>query len=232
MTRARADGEAFAAALTARFGGKVRPVVAPLIAPRFLTPVIPDRDYAAVVFTSAQAVEAARRLGISLPSLAWCVGRKTAAAASASGFHARSADGDAKTLADAILKNPPDGRILYLHGVDIRGNLLEKLEFAGIDIDVAIVYAQEPRPLAAEALALVTTPHDLIVPLFSPRSADLFRAALPPDTAARLHLAAMSTAVADALAGLPRAALAIARHPDAPAMLEAVESLLAALPAP
>jgi uroporphyrinogen-III synthase len=232
LTRPRADGEAFAAALTARFGGRVQPVVAPLIAPRFLTPMIPGHDYAAVVFTSAQAVEAARRLGVSLPNLAWCVGRKTAAIASAAGFQARSADGDAETLGNAILNDPPDGRILYIRGVDTRGNLLEKLQLAGINADVAIVYAQEPRPLTAEALALVTTPHDLIVPLFSPRSAGLFRAALPPDTAARLHLAAMSTAVADALTSVPHAALAIARQPDAPAMLEAVESLLAALPAP
>ena len=232
VTRPQAEAKAFAAALTARFGPRVRPVVAPLIAPRYLTPDIPAQDYAAVVFTSVQAVEAARRLGISLPNLAWCVGRKTAEIAGKAGFQARSADGDAEALTRAILSNPPDGRILYLRGVDTRGKLLEKLNYSGIDTDVAIVYAQEALPLSPKALALLTSPGDLIVPLFSPRTATLFRKALPTATLASLHFAVMSAAVAEPLDDLPRAALALAAQPDAPGMLDAVESLLAGLPAP
>lgn len=231
VTRARAEGEAFAAALTARFGARVRPVVAPLIAPRYLTPPIPSGDYAAVVFTSAQAVEGARRLGVPLPSLAWCVGRKTASVAAAAGFLAKSADGDAETLARAILDDPPNGRTLYLRGVDTRGNILEMLQSSGIDTDVAIVYGQTPQPMLPKALSLLRSGDPVLVPLFSPRTAAIFRAALPPDTSAKLHIAAMSSAVADALGDLPRVALAIARQPDAPAMLDAVESLLAGLPA-
>jgi hypothetical protein len=42
----------------------------------------------------------------------------------------------------------------------------------------------------------------------------------------------MSAAVAEALADLPSSAKVIARHPDADAMLDAVETLLAGLPAP
>ena len=231
ITRPRAEGEAFAAALALRFGAQVCPVVAPLIAPRFLTPTIPARDYAAVVFTSAQAIEGARRLGVPLPQLAWCVGRKTAEIATAAGFRAKSADGDAGALAKAILARRPDGRILYLRGVDTRGNLLELLDSSGVHTDVAIVYTQDPQPLTEEALALLCSPVPLLVPLFSPRTATLFRAALPPGTQAKLRIAAMSPAVAEALGDLPRAALAVALRPDAPAMLDAVESLLAGRPA-
>lgn len=231
VTRPRAEGEAFAAALTARFGARVRPVVTPLIAPRYLTPPIPARDYAAVVFTSAQAVEGARRLGVPLPSLAWCVGRRTASVAATAGFQPRSANGDAETLVRAILADPPNGRILYLHGVDTRGNLLKMLQSCGVDADVAIVYVQDPQPMSPEALPLFRTVAPVLVPLFSPRTAALFRAALPTDTSARLHIAAMSSAVAEALGDLPRAVLTIARQPDGPAMLDAVESLLAGLPA-
>lgn len=232
VTRPEAEGEAFAAALTARFGPRVRPVVAPLIAPRFLTPDISTSDYAAVVFTSVQAVKAASHLGLRLPALAWCVGRKTAAVAKAAGFQAKSADGDATALSDAILSDPPNGRILYLRGVDTRGKLLENILSSGLTADVAIVYAQDPQPLSPEALALLKSPDDLIVPLFSPRTATLFRKALPPDTRAHLHIAVMSTAVAEPLDGLSPAALAVAPQPDAPGMLDAVESLLARLPAP
>lgn len=231
VTRPRAEGEAFAMALTARFRARVRPVVAPLIAPRYLTPPISTRDYAAVVFTSAQAVEGARRLGVPLPSLAWCVGRKTASVAAAAGFLARSADGDAEALAHAILSDPPNDRILYLRGVDTRGNLLEILQSSGVDTDVAIVYLQDPQPMSPEALSLLQCNGPILVPLFSPRTAALFRAALPPDWSAKLHIAAMSSTVAETLGDLPRAALTIARQPDVPAMLDAVESLLAGSPA-
>jgi uroporphyrinogen-III synthase len=230
VTRPATEGAAFAEALELRFGLRVRPLVAPLMAPRFLSPTIPDRDYAAVVFTSAQAVAASRNL--RLPALAWCVGHKTAAVATAAGFTARSADGDAQTLTNAILANPPNGRILYLRGVDTRGNLLEKLTSAGLGVDVAVVYEQEPQPFGPEALALLTAPGDLIVPLFSPRTATLFRQSVPLGTPSRLHIAALSRAVADPLDGLPRAALAIAPQPDTPGMLDAVESLLANRPVP
>jgi uroporphyrinogen-III synthase len=232
VTRPKAEGVTFANALSQRFGPRVRPVISPLIAPRFLKPTVSPCEYAAVVFTSAQAVEGARRLGISLPSLAWCVGRKTAAVATAAGFQAKSADGDVDALVQAILDVAPEGRILYLHGVDTRGNLLEKLNSFGIDTDVAIVYVQEPQPLTSDAHTLLISDAPLVVPLFSPRTAALFRAALPLNTHARLHIAAMSAAVSEALAGLPKATLAIAGHPDADSMLDAVETLLAGLPVP
>ena len=232
VTRPQAEAVALAKALVARYGARVRPVVTPLIAPRYLTPVIPDKSYAAVVFTSAQAVEGANRLSLKLPKLAWCVGRKTGTVARAGGFDAHSPEGDVEALAKAILDSPPNGRILYLRGVDTHGNLLEKLHSSGLGADEAIVYAQEPQALSPEATSLLSRDVDLIVPLFSPRTATLFRSAVPPTIVARLHLAAMSDAVAAAVADLPLAAQVIARHPDAESMLEAVESLLARLPAP
>lgn len=232
LTRPKAESESFAAALTARFGERVRPVVAPLLAPRYLEADLPAKDYCGVVFTSAQAVEGARRLGVQLPRRAWCVGRKTAEVAREAGFDAISADGDADSLIKVIKSDPPNGRILYLRGVDTRGNISESLSYSGISTDVAIVYAQEAQPLDSATLAVLSAPSNLIVPLFSPRTATLFRAALPTDTKARLHLATMSAAVAQPLQGLPHAALVIARRPDAKAMLDAVDSLLAGLPPP
>ena len=232
VTRPQAEGEGFAAALVARFGARVRPVLTPLMTPLYLRPTIPAKDYAGVMFTSAQAVEGARRLGIPLPPLAWCVGRKTASVAKAAGFQTISADGNADALVEAVLKSPPDGRMLYLRGVDTSGNILERIEDSGICVDDAIVYSQEPVPLTQDARLLLSTPGDLIVPLFSPRTASLFRSALPARTLARLHIAAMSAGVAAALDSLAPDSLVIAAHPDTPAMLAAVETLLVNLPAP
>lgn len=232
VTRPQVEAEAFAEALVSRFGARVRPVVAPLLSPRNLNPVLPQRDYAAVVFTSAQAVESSRALWPRLPRLAWCVGRKTAQAAAAAGFDARSADGDAKALMSALSANPPSGNTLYLRGVDTSLNLLEEVRKLGISADELVVYVQEQRPLSPMAIKLLQQPDAVVLPLFSPRTARLFRSALPSDCRAQLHVAAMSESVASALDGLPCAGLSIARHPDAAAMLDVVESLLADLTLP
>jgi uroporphyrinogen-III synthase len=232
ITRPEAEARSFAKALITRMGNRLQPVIAPLIAPRYLMAPVPRRDYAAVVFTSAHGVEGARRLGVDLPRLAWCVGRKTAAAASAAGFQARAADGDADALVSAILADPPKGAILYLRGVDTSGNILERLTSAGVLVDTIIVYVQEPQQMDPTAIALLRGDSDVIVPLFSARTATLFQAAMPSDTAARLRVAAISPAVAGALANLPCNALAVAHSPDSQGMLDAVESLLADFPMP
>jgi uroporphyrinogen-III synthase len=232
LTRPRAESEGFAAALTARFGDRLRPVVSPLIAPRYLTPEIPAGNHLAVVFTSAHGVEGARRLGIELPRLAWCVGRKTAAAATAAGFLAKSADGTADDLVRMIRSEPPDGRILYLRGIDTSGNILEKLNELCIYGDVAIVYEQQAQPLSPEAIDLLRSARPVLVPLFSPRTAQLFQKALPKDHRAALYFVTISSSVAEALPGVAHAGLIVARHPDAPGMLEAVETLLADMSPP
>ena len=232
LTRPQAEGEAFAKALLERFSNRVRPVVAPLIAPRFLSPDVPSQDFAAVVFTSAQAVKAARQLQMPLPQLAYCVGRKTAASATAAGFNARSADGDVTDLLAMILSDKCKGPLLYLRGVDTVGDLEKTL----LDYNIAAVslhvYIQEPQIFSPEAIQLLRAPDPMIVPLFSPRTARLFRHQLPTDAKAPLHVAAMSAAVAEALDGLSLAALVSAHQPDAPGMLDAVETLLTGLPSP
>lgn len=232
VTRPQAEAEAFAATLSERFGAQVRPVVTPLLAPTYLRPELPSADYGAVIFTSAHAVEGARRLGGPLPRTAWCVGRKTAAVAAAAGFHPISADGDVDALATLLLADPPNGRILYSRGVDTTGNLLEILNNNGVTTDVAIVYRQDPLPLSDEAMTHLQTPGAVIVPLFSARTAQIFLSALPEPLRARLHVAAMSSAVARVVERVPLSALSVARTPDAPGMLGAVESLLVRLPAP
>lgn len=231
VTRPRAEAEAFAALLAERFGSLVRPVVAPLMAVEYLAPALPQGQFAAVIFTSAAGVEGARRLGVDLPRLAWCVGAKTAARAQAAGFQARSAEGDADALVAAILADPPGSRLLHLRGQDTRGAVAERLNSAGIETDSAVVYRQAPQPLTPEARALLQGDGPVILPLFSPRSAALFAAAAP-DARAALHLVAMSDAVAQAARDLPRRSLTLAARPDAGAMLDAVEAALIGIPAP
>lgn len=232
LTRPEAQSRAFAAALGDRFGARLRPIVAPLMAPRFLSPTLPEGPFDAVIFTSATAVDAALRLGVLLPTRAFCVGARTAQAAQAAGFNASSADGDADDLVAEILSWSPEGRLLHLRGADSRGNVAERLTSSGIKTISAVVYQQEPQALTPEAVFLLKDPAPVILPIFSPRSAALLAAALPATTRATLQFAAISVAVADTIASIPHAALVIARQPDAKGMLDAIGTLLADLPPP
>lgn len=232
VTRPRAQGEDFARKLLARFGSRLRPIVAPLMATEFLSPPVPTGPFDAVIFTSASGVEGAARLGAELPRRAYCVGRATAAAATKAGFDALSSDGDVTDLAASLLAGPKTGRFLYLRGVDTAGELENTLISHGIHALSLQVYLQEPIPLTGESLDLLRQSGPVILPLFSPRSARIFHQAMPPDTRADLRIAVMSEAVARGAAPVPHSALVIAARPDAAAMLDAVETLLAAGPLP
>jgi uroporphyrinogen-III synthase len=205
-------------------------VISPLMAPVLLAPSLPEGPFAAVIFTSATGVAAAK--GLDLPRRAWCVGGQTAAQARAAGFDAVSADGDAGALVAAVLANPPPGRLLHLRGEETRGDVAERLTAAGLETVSVVVYRQEPQALTEEAQELLVRPGTVILPLFSPRTAALFRAAAPSGLTARLMLVAMSAAVADAAKGIPQEALELARQPDAEGMLEAVGRLLDLRPVP
>jgi uroporphyrinogen-III synthase len=232
LTRPMAEAQGFASALSDRFGARVRPVLCPLMAVEHLAPTLPPGPFAAVIFTSTAAVEAALRLGADLPQDAWCVGRKTADRATAAGFRARSADGDADALVAAILADPPQGRLLHLRGEDARGAVAERLVSAGSETISLVVYRQKAQPLPPEGIALLRADGPVILPLFSPRSATLFRAALLPDSRATLWLVAMSAAVAEAARPIPHRALVTAFQPTAEAMLTACEEALDAASLP
>jgi uroporphyrinogen-III synthase len=226
VTRPEIQSRIFARALSGRFGDAVRPLVAPLMAPRFLKPAIPAGDYAAVIFTSAIGVEGATRLGVPLPRRAFCVGRKTAVVAEAAGFLVWSADGDSDALVSLIVADRPFEKLLYIRGVNTRGNVAGKLKSAGIGTESLVVYRQVPQPMSAEGTALLREPGDVVLPIFSPRSARLFAKAMPQEMRATLHIAAMSAAVAEAALKLPHTAMVVAERPDADGMLDAVQKLL------
>jgi uroporphyrinogen-III synthase len=227
LTRPEGQALAFAARLTARFGTRVRPVVAPLMVVDNLLPPLPPGPFAGVIFTSVAGVEAARHM--TLPRLAWCVGQATAKRATEAGFHARSADGDAEVLVAAILADPPPGPLIHLRGEDSRGEVAERLVSAGLETVSLVVYRQVAQPLPEGGRALLATPGPVILPLFSPRSAMLLRGVAPT---ADLHLVAMSAAVATAAGAIPRQSLRIAVRPEAAAMLDRIGEALTDLSPP
>ncbi|MES2665561.1 MAG: uroporphyrinogen-III synthase [Pseudomonadota bacterium] len=226
LTRPAAQAARFAAQLADRFGARLVPVLSPLIVPRFLTPDVPAMPWAAVVLTSQTGAEAAGHLrqNVPLPDLAYCVGSRTAQAATEAGFRAISADGDADALIALILGAGEAGPLLHLHGAQTRGDVAARLSAGGVECHAAVVYVQHPQPLAPQALAVLQGAVPVVVPLFSPRTAQLFAAAAQ-DATAPLWIAALGPAVAGACP--PNALICTADRPDAGAMLMAIDRLLA-----
>ena len=227
LTRPMEQSLRFQAALEHRFGGALRSIISPLLRPVFVPCEIPDRDYRAVLFTSEAAVNATAQLTmVSLPKKALCVGTRTADAASAAGFDATSAKGDVEALGRLVMAKGIAGPLLYLHGQETRGNLVETLVSAGLETDSVTIYEQKAQLLSAEATAQLCNSGPVLVPIFSPRSASLLTAALPDGMQATLAIAALSNAVAAQSPKLKGKTMRIAATPDADAMLEAVELLL------
>ena len=221
LTRPAAQSDRFAEALLDRFPDATI-VTSPLLAPRFVLPPIPRRDWSAVIFTSQTAVEAARRIvadGTQLPARAFCVGNQTAMAAAGAGFDPLSADGDARDLVSLMVAQSSTGPMLYLHGRETRGDIAEALLRAGIETVSIVVYAQDLHPLTPEAVALLLRPDPVLAPVFSPRSADaLANECTRIKAKAPLAIIAISQAAASAFGP---GDITIAARPDAVSMIEA-----------
>ena len=230
LTRPAPQSQRFAQALQARLPS-VQVIVSPLMQTEWLHPPLPSIAFGALILTSETGAEAAGRLratGSPLPETAFCVGPRTSDTARAAGFQAISADGDVHALAALIRAAHPQGPLLHIRGEDVAGNLSETLTLGGIETHSAILYAQRPCPLSPAALTLLQAEGPVLVPLFSPRSAQILAQALPPEAKAPLWIVAISQAAATAAPALTPARLAVAPHPDGGNMLQTVLQMLSA----
>ena len=221
ITRPQPAAGKFADDLRARLGENAEIVVAPLLEIEYLPG--PEADTAglgALVLTSAHAVPAAVRLR---PLPCYCVGPATARAAREAGLSAIDGGGTAAALAERIRADAPAGPLLYLRGAHVACDLAKTLSIAGIETHQAVVYRQNPRPLAGAATALLHGEAPTILPLFSPRSARLLFAEARPT--APVLIAAISRKVADCVPPGLTQNLVVAKAPTAGAMLDAVDAL-------
>lgn len=165
-----------------------------------------------LVFTSAHAVAAA---GPGGGRLALCVGGRTAQVARAAGFDVTEGQGTADSLLPLIRAAPvplihPQGR-----------HLARPLPVPGI-----VVYDQQAQPLSKAAAALLARNDPVILPVFSPRSAQLVGQAVR-QARAPLWLVAISAAAREAWTA-PAARQAVAATPSAQGMRQAIRQIVAA----
>lgn len=223
MTRPRADSERFVAQFDRDLIARLRPVVSPLLEIRPNPQTVDMQGIAGLVFTSANAVKIAadRVAGRNLPT--YCVGPGTTETARSAGWNAVMAGRDAAELIGNLTAARPATPLLHLHGAHMRRDVAKALCEAGFPARGQVLYDQVLLPLDAQARAVLEGSEPVLVPLFSPRTAQHF--AGQHAGAAPLFLAALSEQVAGPLRKLPYQELLVAPDADSAGMRKAVENL-------
>ncbi|KQI73882.1 hypothetical protein AN191_01865 [Loktanella sp. 5RATIMAR09] len=224
LTRPEAQSDSFAGEVRACWSGPLEVVISPLLRIVPMAPRIGSVD--AVIFTSANGVEAAERLNIPKGVPAWCVGEKTGALAQGAGFVPHIGPGDADGLIASIIAAQPNGRLVHLRGKHARGAVKDRLRAAGLDCADFIAYDQQPQMLNNDAKRALDAQEPVIFPLFSPRTATILHQQGP--FSAPVHVIALSQAVADGFGGGSARQVTVATRPDMPAMLTATLDALRA----
>ena len=170
-----------------------------------------------IVFTSSNAVESWRRAGHpAADRMAFCVGPRTTAAARRLGFRIAGTARDAAGVFDLLIQS--DGPFVHLRGETERGDLCGRLTSLGRDARAITVYQADALTLPAAIRAMISE-GGLVLPVYSPRSAQLLGNECGAAALSRSGLVAISEATA---AVLPGEAVRIAARPDGEAMIEAI----------
>ena len=223
ITRPHAAAERFAAELLNECPGLnivISPVLA--IAPTGELPEL--SQYEGVIFTSPNAVERFSASTIADGCHCFCVGDTTAEAARQIGFSAVSAGGSSHELIDLVKNFPIKGRLVHVRGVHSRGEIAQRLSDMGRPCDTSIVYDQIEQTLNHSAQQLFNEKKPVIVPIFSPRTAELFIKQVQPST--QTYIVAMSQLVAQVFTKIPNIYCCIAHAPTQEAMRHSVVRLL------
>lgn len=194
ITRPMRQARAFAEELEEAFGGTVKTVISPLIEIVTLPVEGTFDDVTHVIFTSANGVAQADRLNIPKAAIAWCVGAKTTKAAQDLGYKTREAGGWSEKIVGLLVAENPSGRIIHIRGRYVAGDVAGVLAQNGIHCETLVAYDQREVPPTPAALDVLRGESPVIVPLFSSRSAKLFKKI--GDFRAPLNLVVISDAVA------------------------------------
>jgi uroporphyrinogen-III synthase len=224
VTRPLEDGMEIAARLAERGH---RALLAPLLTPRFLDGPEPQFEaIQAVLVTSANGIRALSRRTARRDLPIFAVGPQSADEARKAGFtEVRSANGDAKALAEAAMRwASRDAVLLHVCAEDAPGSLAEILTRNGFMVRRCALYAIEPATtLSSEAKAALQDGTVDAVMLFSPRTARIFAALADGLPTNGITALCISPATAQALVPMTFARVAVAERPNQNAMLALVE---------
>lgn len=182
----------------------------------------PDLDgKAGLIFTSFRAVSYA---GPPHAQPVYCVGAETKRHLESAGWSVAIQAPDVERLYQALINEKPPTPLLHIAGAHRRGALAARLTEAGLATEEAIVYTQEAAKLTDIAIAALTGELPVLVPLFSPRTAEIFAAQC--HATAPLHLIGISEAALGPVADIPAVTRISAARPDAASMRQTVHEVL------
>ena len=216
LTRPEEASRRFLAAVETCMGGPVANILSPAIEIEDVANGPIPEGVASVILTSEQGALRARSAGARAGMTAWCVGDRTAEVARREGFAAVSVGGDVEALIAAILKAQPNAPLAHIRGEQTTGDVSVRLTKAGHLTHDLVVYRQKDFPLSPEVFEALAGGETLVVPLFSPRSAEAFLRQVEPTDP--LRIVAMSKAVADKAAACGARDALVAERPDLEAM--------------
>lgn len=227
LTRPQKQSERFARRCHEVLGAEQQILQSPVLKIELLAipPVGPKVQ--GLVFTSENGVFAYAKAHGCMDLPAYCVGERTAKAAAEAGLQAHSANGSSDDLVKMIQKVDVRGDLLHIRGEHTRGDILARL---GPNVSELVAYRQIRQPISEVALAALTGHQAMILPMFSPRTAELFFQAAEKITAP-LSVVAISQAVKEVVLGSnlsQNANIQVATTPDAAAMLRAMAGCIAA----
>lgn len=184
------------------------------------------QDTDGLVFTSHNGVTA--MAGTELPAdiIVWCVGNRTADAARTVGFrNVISAGGDIDDLVGLLSAQPPL-RLVYPRARHVSADLAALLRGAGHTLISTVVYEAVPAgPPPPDISALLTTGRIGVIALWSRRSARVLAEQIadnPDWHMSQTTAVVISARAAEPLQNTPVADIAVAQHPDGPAMISEI----------
>ena len=222
LTRPERQAKRFQAECAEALGFRPQSLIAPLmeIQPRLQFLLPPDDQ--TLIISSENALDALFSRTDLTGREAICVGQATTKSAQGYGLAAVFGGRNATELVDNILNATDKRSFAHVRGNFTAGDIVERLRAAGHEAESYVIYDQVARPLSDGARTILKLERDVILPLFSPRSAELFFDSAP-EFAARLRVIALSTAVADKVP--EEVETHVAREPSASAMARHVATL-------
>jgi uroporphyrinogen-III synthase len=203
------------------------PVIEPLFAIEPIEAALPDFD--ALAFTSANGVRAFVKLNSRRDAPVFCVGGRTAEAASDAGFsNVLSADGDVGGLVQLIAAKLDQGAgLLHTGNEENRGDLSDQLGDRGRKAEFVATFRAAPVGSPGPALAahLAGKPNFEAVLVHSPRAGVILAGFVQTSPERkRLNVAAISPAAASPLKSLADR-IEVAAAPNEEALLNALGRL-------
>jgi len=226
ITRPVPAGTTFADQLRQKLGGTCTICTSPLMQIESCANLPDLSGIGTLIFTSRHGVETFEHLSNRRDILAYAVGVATGQAAKRIGLSVTIGDGDAERLVAQILRDKPAQPCLHIRGEHVAAPLADILTKAGIETHEAVIYSQKPLTLSNSAQRVLQREEAVILPLFSPRSAELlFSQPGVTDWRADLHIVTISVAVANNVPKTWAKTTKVASQPTAEAMVDAVQRL-------